>query len=730
MSRDNTHRFIEFVKLSNVLSRFPATLDFGINFLALSLVSICTNSVELLGIARAHKDVEGTGQESAAQGDPRVTARRSAVAALIANKKGDFVGVEKLEALSANVKNDIKWLKAAERADYSIDGRDDQFSWAKSAMSNSRSIQKEFKRRATNGKKQAAALQTGKRKSYDAADGSVIGMSFLTDPNRKADALVDTLLQFRARTDLANQEEKSWGDANTRMDLIGPSLVAEQRILLSTATLDADDPAKAREYALLRQVIASHPTSTVNGIFDARNAVGALFMDGADNYSDKSHTMAWIKEETPPGASTSAYKAIHHNFSRDTPKNIELMISEWIFPKDTGAGSANKRATARARVFSGLVDAMRRAEKGDVDSAKNVVEDLKQTNSALIDPLLDRLKSAPDDQIAEIIETYVSEDAVKPLVGSKLEERLEQLAKLAKNNKIWRYNTSRKNLEKIGGKAQEAIQPLLDQLATTPANEAKSVIENFISNLSEPLPTNLRSNLDYFARLYRSVCSTQPTARTLEKNLFRAGPAWREIADVIAQIKSGNDISALQELGEARLMMRDSIIGAETGYERHERIMFDSDLSRLTCTELGAAVDRVGNLKTDTQKAEALIAVQTALRSAIASGLHEIKDPDDPASSKGRPLNEVLTDVDASLSKGKIDEKAYRGLMSEVYVSVARTVQNMRAYVDSRAGAVANAGAELDPEFMDQLVKTGPLHYATALSEKGMARVFFNHIIK
>ena len=132
---------------------------------------------------------------------------------------------------------------------------------------------------------------------------------------------------------LANQKEKSWGEGNTRMDLIGPSLIAEQRILLSTAVLDADDPVKAREYALLRQVISSHPTSTVNGIFDARNAVGALFMDGADNYSDKKHAMAWIKEEVPPGASSSAYKAIHHNFSRDTPRNIEIMISDWIFPK-------------------------------------------------------------------------------------------------------------------------------------------------------------------------------------------------------------------------------------------------------------------------------------------------------------------------------------------------------------------------------------------------------------
>ena len=28
-----------------------------------------------------------------------------------------------------------------------------------------------------------------------------------------------------------------------------------------------------------------------------------------------------------------AYKAIHHNYSRDTPRNIKATVDEWIFPK-------------------------------------------------------------------------------------------------------------------------------------------------------------------------------------------------------------------------------------------------------------------------------------------------------------------------------------------------------------------------------------------------------------
>ena len=285
----------------------------------------------LLDIATTHKDVAGTGQEAAAQGDPRVTARRSAVATLIANKTGELVAVSQLEALSEHVKNDVKWLMAAERTDFKADGDHEQFSWAKSNMSNSRAIQKEFEKRVSKGRNQANEFSAGTQKAFDASNGSVVGLGYINDTNTKCDALVDTLLQFRARTDLANQEERSWGNDNTRMDLLGPTLVAEQRILLSTADLNLDDPNKVREYALLRQVISSHPTSTVNGVFEARNAVGALFMDGASNYADKKHEMAWLKEDTPPGASTSAYKAIHHNFSRDTPNNIAIMIGTWVF---------------------------------------------------------------------------------------------------------------------------------------------------------------------------------------------------------------------------------------------------------------------------------------------------------------------------------------------------------------------------------------------------------------
>lgn len=127
----------------------------------------------------------------------------------------------------------------------------------------------------------------------------------------------------------------------------------------------------------------------------------------------------------------------------------------------------------------------------------------------------------------------------------------------------------------------------------------------------------------------------------------------------------------------------------------------------------------VGSLDTDAKKAECLVGVQSALRSAVASSLDAIVGEGD-SKAKGGALQRALADVDAALSKGSVTESAYRQLMGGVLKAVATTVQNIRHYADQRTAAVATSGAVLDPEFIDQFVKQSPLHYATALAEKGL----------
>ncbi|MBN2362398.1 MAG: hypothetical protein JXR83_23300 [Deltaproteobacteria bacterium] len=669
---------------------------------------------KLVGVVDKYKDVAGTGQESAAVGDPRITERRNALSTLIAEKSGSLVLPALFDTLGANVAADIQWLRAADRSDYKVDGGSKQFDWAKSDMTGASKLEGEFKRRVTKGRERAKAIEEGKARFLDVGDASVIGLSMIGDPTQRANALMDALLQFRGRLDQAKQKEVGWGDDCTRADQVAPALIAEQRIVLAGASFDPTDMAKTRDYALLREVIASHPTSSVNGIFEARNAIGKIYLDGFATWGNNDHPMAWIRTEVPPGGSASAYAAIHHNFSRDTPGNVAAAIREWVFPQ----GPAERREA----LFLALTDAILLARGGDSDGARAALGELSAKDRATIKPLLDQLAADAGVDVATAITQFIEAGAQKPISGDR-RQIIAGLAKKAADNPgySWECRRVREALAGFGEPLATQLKPLLDAIKDVSDDKLGATIQKWLDdNPNLKLANNAEINLGYLARTYRCVCQDQPSVKTLERDLFKAGDAWPEVADVIARLAAKDDLGTLKELGEARLAMRDAIVAAKTGYERQELIRFDAQLSRLTCTELGSAVDRVGDCKSKDQRSLALLAVQTALRSAVASGLHAIRDLNDPASSKGPPLDKVLADVDAAVASGKVSEEQYRGLMCAVYRSTACAIQNMRSYADARAADVASGGAQLDPMFMDQFVKQSPLHYASALAQKGM----------
>lgn len=590
---------------------------------------------QLFATVAEFKDVTGTGTDASGKGDARIPARRSAVATLLAATGGVDDAAKRLEALSSNVQEDIKWVLSAERSDYDLADQE-AFWWAKNSMNGygTASPLGRFKSRVETGKALAAAVERGEKKFFEAADNGVAGLALISDPEKRTRSLADTVLQFRARTDAADVKD-------TRIDSHGPAMIGEQRMLLAALDLDSGAPDAAREYALVRELVASHPLSSGNAIFEARNAVAGMYMAEAKNYWDKTHPTAWVRFETPPGATASPYASIHHNFSRDTPRNIEAFVKHWMFPVGPEAD--------RSQVFVQLVDALTQARAGDVGSARSTLDRVGARFPQTMAALQPKLSAVADDQLADALFKVLEETCEKDL-GTKQPEKTLELA----------------------------------------------------------------------ARLYRAVCADQPTVESLEKSLFKAGDAWPQVADVIVQLRAGNGPGALNALGEARLALRDAVKQATTGFERHQIILFDAALNRLACEELGAAVDRVGSLETDGQKTEALVALRSALQGAVASGLHAVKDDLDPAAQKGQSLEQVLARIDEVTRSGSVSEDEYRVLMSEAKVAVARTVQNIRSFYDARAGDLTSGGVELDPMFADQLVKQTPLHYATALAEKGM----------
>jgi hypothetical protein len=610
---------------------------------------------KLIDVVTQHKDRDGSkGLDGYGKGDPRVTARRSALTTLIAAKTGGFVDEAKLKAISAEVGKDIEFLKTTEHRDYTLEGRD-QFDWYKPFDNHTVSasvIQSEFDARVKAQKSAAESFVSGQTKFMDVSSMSLVGIGLIPDGRKRSDAMMDALLQFRARTDAAKQTENAW---TTRIDRFGIALLAEQRVLLSSLKLDAADGQSQRDFALLRELISSHPINSMNGIYEARNAVSSILTDqgrSADRMSSSNSPTNWIWKEVPPGGTASPYSTIHHNFSRDTPRNIRLLVEEWMLPVGP--------RVQRAPIFAALVSAMTAARKGDLSLATSTL--------------------APW--------------TLKLMHGSG-----PQLVAFA---------------DKISAAMAEHDGPKLADLLCSGLKEL------CVKNLG----INVEGNLEMANRLYASVCAGQPSAETLEADLFLAGSAFPAVADVIAAIRStsqsGSTRSTLMELGEARLAMRAAIFDTPSGHARHEMIGVDAQLLRLGNEYLGATVDKIGTLKTDADKADCLIALQSALRSAIASGLPAIVSDKDRAAAPRGALEDARKLVDTALSKGTITETEYRQAMSSAHVAVRETVQNIRSYADERAAEVALGGVQIDPEFIDQFIKQSPLHYATALTEKGM----------
>jgi len=605
---------------------------------------------KLIDVVTAHKDLDGTKALAGwGMGDARITERRGALATLLSEKSGAVVDLAALRAISGEIAKDIEFLKGTDRKEYTVSGPN-QFDWHKPFNNHTvthQSLQQEFEKRVKAQTKQVEDLSTGKRAFFDVSTLSMVGLGLVKDGGQRSGSMMDALLQFRARTDTASQREDA---TTTRIDRFGAALLAEQRATLSSVKLTAGDPQSERDYALLREVISSHPISSTNQIYEARNAVSNILTDQGsyrDRMSSEKSPTAWIWKDVAPGATASAYSSIHHNFSRDTPRNIEATISAWFFPKGDVA--------ARGPVFSGLTDIMGSAREG---------------------------------QLAGLADRYTA------------------LSKFAKEHGV-------------------TDLPVVDFSKGAAAADA---IAGYLKSASpKNLGTNVEQNLEMAGRLYRAVCAEQPGLKMLEQQLFRAGDAWPALADVMVSIARKDDVSTLRELGEARVALKGAVFNSASGFERHELIKLDANVARMTNEHLGAAVDRLGSLDTDSKKGECLIAVQTALRSAVASGLDAIVGDSDVKANAGQ-LQKALADVDSALGKGSIKSSEYRQLMGGVMKAVAVTVQNIRHYADTRAAAVSTSGAQLDPEFIDQFVKQSPLHYATALAEKG-ARVGLKEVI-
>lgn len=372
---------------------------------------------ELIDAVKRLKDVGGTGTEGYSKGDPRISTRRVAVAALIASNDAKVKAA--LEALGPNVQADVKWVEAAERCD--VQPTDQGGFWyVTNETTKSSHIEAMFQKRVAAGIERARAFESGEAKFLEAADNGVFAVAAITDPAKRTAALADLVLQFRGRTDKAISSAPMRVIDDERIERQGPAMVAEQRIALASLDFSKGDDAALRDFALAREMIASHPASSANAIYEARNAVAKIFrlLGGTSGYDG-----TWVRDRQnfPPGATCSPYQSIHHNFSRDTPKNIDAFIAEWVYPVGPRA--------ERGPVFAGLVDALGLARKGDVAAARQQLDDLAKAHPESVKPVAKAVASASDAKLGDELVKVLEEQCTKDL-GKEPEEVLVQSAKL------------------------------------------------------------------------------------------------------------------------------------------------------------------------------------------------------------------------------------------------------------------------------------------------------------
>lgn len=219
--------------------------------------------------------------------------------------------------------------------------------------------------------------------------------------------------------------------------------------------------------------------------------------------------------------------------------------------------------------------------------------------------------------------------------------------------------------------------------------------------------------------LYSAIVETRPSETTLEKDLFYAGKAWREVAALIHALRTGPHESAVEAAGAARLALRAAFDGTKSGFDRQMLLRLDRQVELLSAELLGSSVTKAAKLEMGDLSGWA-VALRSALRGVEASGLDAIRHK--ARTAKTPELGELATRLDKLFEKSSVSPDELRSLSVELFRSASELAETLRGYFRRRELAIHFSGldVELDPEFSDSLVKETSLHYLLSLAQAGM----------
>ena len=682
-----------------------------------------TTLERLLARVSELRTVDGTGQEGYGMGDPRIPERREAVGTLLAAVELGFLSRAQLESYGPRVQNDIRWLEAADGTDIAPSSDSATFWWAANHFTTAETIAKEYTKQAAEGRRRAQDFASGRLCYFEALDHNVIGVTFLTEPGRREAALADVLLQFRGLAERVPTRAK-------RNNEVGPPLLAGLRLLLASARVDSSPGAHGKEYALLRAVVGAHIMNSSNTLFEARNAIGSFFLDGdplhkTGRRGNATHETSWLRTDIPPGATYSPYSAIHWNFGSDTRQNITLFIRHWMFAR----GPMDERTT----LFLRLTDALTMARAGEAERARQrLFQEIHGTQKETLAPLLDRLDGLPKTDVAEAILDFLSRrDVCTKDLGSRPEANLQLAARvyrcvceadvgpnallehLFRAGRAWPYVAQLVRCMDHGdaagtlraiGRARLALRDAVRASTTGVARHQHLSFDHRLERLSlESLGHAVDQTGDFAGEAQRHLglvalqCALRCVlASGLEAFLpGRAGSASATFEALIAEISEATQAQELapdefrRVMSRAHRMVRETVQGLQNFVDERAATMAGD----------GGRPSRV--------KWRKLRRRITTAADAFSRWAH--------ASKKDPPV--------AARIRRTIRMVFYQKVVLERYVERSSfwstASRHVAPFLARQRWTTRQPMLDLDPMFVDQFLKETPLHYATALAEKG-----------
>ncbi len=480
----------------------------------------------------------------------------------------------------------------------------------------------------------------------------------IADGELRARSMMDLLLQFRAPEDTQATREKMFAGAE------GVQAAFELRDLARNANPVVGDPAVERDYAMRRAVALANPRGSSNAVLEARHVVSAL--------RKLSWAMVYGQNAKPEGCAIPPYSAIHHNFSTESPKIIRAFIEKLVFAGGSGES------------FATLVEAMGEAAASEKDGT--------------IGRNVGRLMASLEKSDPAVLEAFSDFVSLKKLNDQPLSARLEAFL--------------------VSRCKAPLDSPTIEGDATLTDADREHLTRGKIELTKGQYP----AKLTLAAKLFRLICNSMPSAKTLATQAFSSFGARPLLADVdFALNTEAAPTVTLKAITDARLALRSEFGKRSVGFERMAIWSLDRQLELLASTHLGSIVDGMTDLKDASALNEALAGLKLALDGARISGLDQIRDFSDPLSNKAPTLKDGVAAIDALYTKGEVEISEYRDAIAIAYEAIVKTTENIRSWSDRRAADVQKGRLLPNPAFSDDFVKEGPLHYARAIAQKAMA---------